>query len=148
MSMQDFVILDTLYSAGDDHCKKQEITDTDMRIMACTLHQNAAYLILNYAAQVLNGGHSQWIDNDYYRTEGEYLLRILDHINGVFCRKVTRLISKANGLHQIDDIVDEDEWEGISDDLDKLDTEFYSYSDEFLLEVETWTQTSIVHAVS
>ena len=149
MSMQDHIILNELYNAGDDSCKKQGVDshDTDMRIFSCTLCQNIAYLVINYVSQVLNGGHSQWIDNGYYRTDGTYLITVLDHIGGVWCKKVINLISKANNIHQIDykNELDEEEWDSLSEQLEPLDTEFYSYDNEFLLEIETWVKKSFNH---
>ena len=150
MSMQDHIILNERYNAGDDSCKKQGVDshDTDMRIFSCTLCQNIAYLVINYVSQVLNGGHSQWIDNGYYKEDGEHLIRALKHIDGVWCRKVINLIHKANAQHDIDTHVEEHEWDSISEELDKLDTEFYDFEEEFLLEVETWVKKKITQKSS
>jgi hypothetical protein len=141
MSLPDNALLHRLYDAGDLKMTKLGLaTHNEMRIMVCSFYQNVATLVMNYTSQVLNGGHQQWIDNEYAEDEGQDLLKVLRFIDGEHCRRVINLVEQATRLYKRDDIDydDEEDWGAVDRALSPLDTEFYSFNDEFCVEIENW----------
>lgn len=141
MTTEDLPLLDELYCEGDNECQKYNVSpnDVEMRMFTCSLVQNAAYLVLNFISQVCNGGFQQYIDNDYYKEEAHHLTKILNHINGNLSKRIVDLLFKAGQTYNVDDLYDDDtDFETVTQALDELDTEFYSYSENFELEVEDW----------
>lgn len=146
MVTEDCSFLDELYYDGDKECQKYNISDNDveMRMFTCSLPQNISYLVLNFTSQVLNGGFQQYIDNGYYKEEAHHLTKILRHINGPLSQKVIDLLFKAGQTYNVDDLYKDDtDFENVAQALDELDTEFYSYSENFELEVENWIKLSL-----
>jgi hypothetical protein len=104
--------------------------------LARSFNENVAYYVLNYAAQVLNGGHQQWVDNGYLKTDFEHLQTVLTAINSKHCGEVLAFINQVEiycGPEREMPYVDDEE--DFSDPFDKLDSAFYRFDKEFLDEV-------------
>ena len=116
-----------------------------LRPLVRTLTENVATYVLNYTAQVLNGGHQQWVDNDYLVDDHESLLLVLRMINGPCCKKVIKNVEAVLKYCGEDLCMPYDECDPEEDDLSDpfgpLDTSFYKYDKEFCEEVLTWVRT-------
>jgi hypothetical protein len=107
-----------------------------------------AVVVLNYTSQVLNGGHQQWVDNDYLVDDHEDLLAVLTMIGGPYSLKV---IENVNAVLRVtgDELCMPDmEDEGDYDDpFDEIDSKFYKYDKEFCDEVYAWIRSTEVATV-
>lgn len=100
---------------------------------------------LNY--QVENGGFEQWIENGY-GSQAKRVIKALYEINTEASLKAAELVEEAAeyidfdspcGSHiAVDDSEDEDEYEEVCNNLDKLDTVFYSINDKLVDDIEEW----------
>jgi hypothetical protein len=134
---------ETLMNRAYDKYKGHNDWDNEMFLDHCDPAERFAVVLGNFNYQVENGGFIQWWDNRYGtpRTVAE-LQRYLTQIGTDSAKKALELVTSFNRKIRDADPrntrFDEGEWERVSINISKLDTQYYAFNAELMVEVEAF----------
>jgi hypothetical protein len=142
-------LMDTAYDKWQDH---REWSHRQL-LMNLDAAERKAVLLGNFHYQTCNGGLQQWVENGY-ACSGPDLLTILEEMDTENSRRVAGIVRTVLGYV---DLSQENrgcggnywtqEWSGPDEDeevpacfeeVDRLTDEYYSFYDEFVVEVEQY----------